>query len=94
MVDSKKGASGRIAKFKVRGHSKLPYAVNSFMIANSFGALCGGNICMFFPWDEIDVIGSLRYPAVFKSKRLANIHIDNDSAYLNRVVKNLREINA
>ena len=84
-MPEEKSNSGLSRKMKVRNHSHLPNAINSFMIANSYGALCGGNRREFFPNDEIwDEEGrpTLRYPAVFKSKLGATLHMINDSAYM------------
>jgi len=79
---------GRRSKFKPVIHCHLPNAVNSFMISNDSGALCGGNARMFFPWFEIfseDGFPTLRYPAVFKSRASAMRAIDEDRSYLTRM---------
>ena len=76
---------GLSRKMKVRNHCMLPNAINSFMVSNSFGAICGGNLQMFYPWDEIfdeDERPTLRYPAVFKSKDSASRYMYGDRNYM------------
>lgn len=83
----------RNTKLKPRNHCMLPNAVNSFMVSNSRGAICGGILRQFYFWDEIfdiekDDLPTLRYPTLFKSRMSANLHIANDRVYLDEIEMN------
>jgi hypothetical protein len=68
----------RRSKLRVLRHKKLPYAINSYMVGNSFGQVIGGNIAEFIFEGEQNRIC---YPKVFKSRQRANQHILlNDNA--------------
>ena len=85
MNDATKKPEPRKSKFKPCIHVHLDNAVNSFMVSNNEGAICGGNLRMFYNWNDIMEEGSLRYPAVFKSRESAYRYMIEDRAYLNRV---------
>jgi hypothetical protein len=62
----------RRAKLRVLRHKNLPYAINSYMVGNSFGQVIGGNIAYFMFNNEQNRVS---YPKVFKSQIRANEHI-------------------
>lgn len=75
---------------KVRKHNREPHAVNSFMIANSFGEIVGGNLQAFkFDYE----LSRYDYPTRFKSRAEGNRWLKANADYV-AVVEATCEIGA
>lgn len=69
-------------KLRVVRHNREPNAVNSYMIANSLGAIYGGNIQMYFFEGEA---GRNAYPTRFKSRASGERWLKNNPAYVEQI---------
>ena len=73
----------RQARLRVVRHARETQAVNSYMIANSCGAVCGG--AEIFMWNAD--MGKLAYPKRFKTRRSGEAWISNNAAYVAEIEK-------
>ena len=62
----------RRVKLKIVQHPKKEL---SYAIENDFGVICGGKIRAFIPNDKMS---NLTYPTIFKSRKLAEMHLDSN----------------
>ena len=72
-------------KFKAVIHSEFPRACNKFMIANGFGAICGGNLHQFI------INGDKRLrnicPTSFNSRAAIHRYMAINGAYLKEMAE-------